>query len=140
MIPSGSYMKYFFGGLLVGQIMRESNIQLEWFSCRNNRMNFNKFILHLYLIYYNFLLSGHYVTFQVTGTILPQTNAPWVMSRIFRELNSLTFLVMFTIQKKNKPVVLFYRSSVKSLLLLCFAVILIVYNEADLINSKLLKC
>ena len=140
MIPSRSYMKYFFGGLLVGQIMRESNIQLEWFSCRNNRMNFNKFILHLYLIYYNFLLSGHYVTFQVTGTILPQTNAPWVMSRIFRELNSLTFLVMFTIQKKNKPVVLFYRSSVKSLLLSCFAVILIVYNEADLINSKLLKC
>ena len=47
---------------------------------------------------------------------------------------------MFTIQKKNKPVVLFYRSSVKSLLLLCFAVILIVYNEADLINSKVLKC
>ena len=140
MFPSRSYMKYFFGGLLVGKIMRESNIQLEWFSCRNNRMNFNKFILHLYLIYYNFLLSGHYVTFQVTGTILPQTNAPWVMSRIFRELNSLTFLVMFTIQKKNKPVVLFYRSSVKSLLLLCFAVILIVYNEADLINSKLLKC
>ena len=140
MIPSRSYMKYFFGGLLVGKIMRESNIQLEWFSCRNNRMNFNKFILHLYFIYYNFLLSGHYVTFQVTRTILPQTNAPWVMSRIFRELNSLTFLVMFTIQKKTKPVVLFYRSSVKSLLLLCFAVILIVYNEADLINSKLLKC
>ena len=140
MFPSRSYMKYFFGGLLVGKIMRESNIQLEWFSCRKNRMNFNKFILHLYFIYYNFLLSGHYVTFQVTGTILPQTNAPWVMSRIFRELNSLTFLVTFMIQKKNKPVVLFDRSSVKSLLLLCFAVILIVYNEADLINSKLLKC
>ena len=71
MIPSRSYMKYFFGGLLVGQIMRESNVQLEWFSCRNNRMNFNKFILHLYLIDYNFLLSGHYVTLGDRNNIAP---------------------------------------------------------------------
>lgn len=133
MTPSRSYMKYFFGGLLVGPIMCESNIQLEWFSCRNNRMNFNKFILHLYLIDYNFLLSGHYVTLGDRNNIAPNKCPLGYVKNIQRPQLS-------NFQKKNKPVVLFYRSSVKSLLLLCFAVILIVYNEADLINSKVLKC